>query len=186
MRPNAMPRPRRPVAGYDAPMSDPTTPSAADPAPDPGERRLSRPPSERYRATEPVAVEDAASASSRVPGRGIAFATIVAIVLAIAITVAGGVLLISAGLVVLAAAGGWAVATALKLGAGDSIPRSRRTWLAAGLALAAVVLGQVGLWLFARTEGGVLPIAEYLGQTFGPLVPLQAVAAAAVGFWSAR
>jgi len=167
-------------------MSEPTTPAAADPASDPGERRLSRPPSDRYRTTEPAAPDDGATASSQVPARGIAFATIVALAIAVAITVAGGMLLVSAGLVVLAAAGGWAVAIALKVGAGDTIPRSRRTWIAAGLALAAVLVGQLGLWLFARTEGGVLPLVEYLGQTFGPLVPLQALAAAAVAYWSAR
>ena len=95
-------------------------------------------------------------------------------------------LLVSAGLVVLAAAGGWAVAMALKVGAGSTIPHRQRIWLATGLALAAVVLGQIGLWLFARTEGGVLPIVDYLAQTFGPLVPLQAIAAAVAAAWSAR
>jgi hypothetical protein len=166
-------------------MSDPTAPPASDPASDPGERRLDRPPSDRYLAAEPVP-GDAATTSSQAPARGVAFAVIAAIVDVVAITVAGGVLAVSAGLVVLAAAGGWAVAVALKVGAGDTIPRPRRTWIAAGLALAAVVLGQVGLWLFARTEGGVLPLVEYLGQTFGPLVPLQAIAATTVAYWSGR
>ncbi len=68
----------------------------------------------------------------------------------------GGVLLISAGLVVVAAAGGWAIAVALRLGSAGTIQGPTRRWLAVGIAVAAVVLGQIGLWLFARTEGGVL------------------------------
>jgi hypothetical protein len=169
-------------------MEDPTPNPTAEPAsaPTPGERRLERPPSDRYRAPEAeVAVDDAAT-SGAAPARGIVFAVLAAIVVAAAITVVGGVLLVSAGLVVLAAAGGWAVAIALRVGAGATIPRGTRIWLATGLALVAVVLGQVGLWLFARSEGGVLPIVDYLAQTFGPLVPLQAVAAAVTAAWSAR
>lgn len=176
-------------------MDDPTRSATANqatepapaPAPDPGERRLSRPPSDRYRATEAAPTgDDAFAPSSAAPARGIVFGVLVAIVIAVAITIVGGVLLVSAGLVVLAAAGGWAVAIAMKVGAGGTITRRQRIWLATGLALAGVVLGQVGLSLFARSEGGVLPIVDYLGQTFGPLVPLQAVAAVVTAAWSAR
>jgi hypothetical protein len=78
------------------------------------------------------------------------------------------------------------VATALRLGAGTTLTSGRRRWLAAGLAVAGVLLGQIGLWLFARTEGGVLPIVDYLGQTFGPLVVLQIVAAGLAAAWAAR
>ena len=166
-------------------MEDPTSHAPADPVQVPGERRLDRPPSDRYRTAEAGTAEDATT-SGAAPARGIAFAGVVAIAVAAAITVVGGVLLVSAGLVVLAAAGGWAVAIALKVGAGATLPRTARIWLATGLALGAIVLGQVGLWLFARSEGGVLPIVEYLGQTFGPLVPLQALAAAIAAAWSAR
>jgi hypothetical protein len=161
-------------------MEDPT-------APTPGERRLDRPPSDRYRAADTEAtVDDGVTTSGAAPARGIVFGLLAALVVAAAITVVGGVLLVSAGLVIVAAAGGWAVAIALKIGAGPTIPRNSRIWLATGLALAAILLGQVGLWLFARSEGGVLPIVDYLAQTFGPLVPLQAIAAAVAAAWSAR
>ena len=50
------------------------------------------------------------------------------------------------------------------------------------MALAGVGLGQIGVWLLGRQEGGVLPIVEYLGEVFGVLVPLQ-VAIAAIGAW---
>ena len=195
MRPGPMPRPGPLGPGYDGAMEEPTTSATTDPvqdpgpspAPSPGERRLERPPSDRYRAAEPTETDDESAATTgAAPARGIALGLLVAIVLAAAITVAGGILLVSAGLVVLAAAGGWAVALALKIGAGATIARRDRIWMAAGLALAGVALGQVGLWLFARTEGGVLPFVDYLSQTFGPLVPLQALAAAGVAAWSAR
>ena len=159
-------------------------PSANDPTTEPGERRLSRPPSDRYRAAE--AATAAAPEPTASAARGIAFAVVVAIGVALAITVLGGVLLVSAGLVVAGAAGGWAVAVALRLGAGSTILRPGRLWLAVGLALAAIALGQLGLWLFALSEGGVLPLADYLDQTFGPLVPLQLVAAAIAAAWTAR
>ena len=32
------------------------------------------------------------------------------------------------------------------------------------LAVAAVALGQLGIWQYARTEGGVLPLVDYLGE----------------------
>jgi hypothetical protein len=171
----------------DDPIPPPTgapAPDPGEPAADPGERRLSRPPSDRYRQAD-AATEDPAGTTAS-PARGVVLAVFAAIGAALAITVLGGVTLVSAGLVVVAAAGGWAVAIALRLGAGPTIPRRSRIGLAVALALGAVVLGQVGLWLFARNEGGVLPIADFLAQTYGPLVPLQAVAAAVAAGWTAR
>ncbi len=61
-----------------------------------------------------------------------------------------------------------------------------RRWIATALAVIGVALGQLGLWLFARSEGGVLPLVDYLGQTFGPLVPLQLLVAGAVAWWTSR
>jgi hypothetical protein len=120
------------------------------------------------------------------PGRGLAVAVVVAIAGGLAIAILGEVVLVSAGLVVVAAAVGWVVALAFRIGAGESIARPARTRLAIGLALVAIAIGQVGLWLYARSEGGVLPIADYLGETFGLLVPLQAITAAGVAWWTAR
>jgi hypothetical protein len=174
------------MAGMDDPSATPEPTTAPAPSPIPGERRLERPPSERYRSDATTGEPETATDDGAAPARGIVFAVVAAIVLAVALTICGGVLLISAGLVVVAAAGGWAVAMGLRLGAGATIGRGRRRWLAIGLAIAGVLLGQIGLWLFARTEGGVLPILDYLGQTFGPLVPLQLVAAGLGAAWAAR
>ena len=159
------------------------------PTPTPGERRLAHPPSDRYRAAETAAIE-AAAIGAPDPGatiaRGVAAASVVAIVGAAAITVLGGVLAVSAGLIVAAAAIGWTVAVALRVGAREWLGRSARVRLAVGLAVAAIALGQLGLWLYAGTEGGVLPPLDYLGQVFGPLVPAEFTAAAIFAWVRAR
>ena len=49
----------------------------------------------------------------------------------------------------------------------------RQPVLRPGLAAIAVAGGQLGLWLWARSEGGVLGPLDYLGETFGILVPLE-------------
>ena len=102
---------------------DPGAPDARDPRPrdpNPGERRLARPPSDRYRATEAreaaVAIPDPGASTAR----GAALAVVAAIVAAGAIVLLGGLLSISAGLIIVAAAAGWAIAGALRYGAGDT------------------------------------------------------------------
>jgi hypothetical protein len=148
----------------------------------PGERRLERPPSDRYRPTK-TEPESAAVGS---PARGVALGAVVAILGAVAITLTGGLLTITAGLVVVAAVVGWAVAVAGVSGGGASLARSRRVPIAVALAVAGIALGQVGLWLLARQEGGVLPLIDYLGETFGILVPLELAIAGLIAWWRTR
>ncbi len=164
----------------------------------PGERRLDRPPSDRYGtgaetepsgpySTEPSAPAPAGGAAERPsPARGIAFGAIAAVLGAASLVVLGGAMAISAGLLVVAAAIGYVVGLGTVVGAEDTLSRPTRTWTAAALAGVGVLLGQVGLWLFARAEGGVLGPIDYLGQTFGPLVPLEVLLAVAVAWWRAR
>ena len=161
---------------------------APPPPAGPGDRRpdrqLDRPPSERYR-TEQAAVE---AIAERPPfARGLAAAFAAAIAGAIAIAVGGGLLTITAGLLVVAAIVGWVVAVSLLLGAGPApaADRARRRWIAALIALGGVALGQVGLWLIARGEGGTLGAIDYLAETFGVLVPAQLLIAATVAWWRA-
>ena len=115
-----------------------------------------------------------------------AFAIAAAVTGAAAMTVLGGVLAVSAGLLVAAGASGWAVAVGLRAGAGQQLARGRRVRLALGLALVSVALGQLGLWLYALTEGGVLGPLDYLAQTFGLLVPLEFLVAWVVAWITAR
>ncbi len=176
------------------PMSEPDT-TATDgaalsptpaPAPTPGERRLAHAPSDRYRTSEPVTDDVATTDSGASVVRGVVLAVVAGIVGAIAIVLLGGVAAVSAGLVVVAAATGWAVGAALRFGAGDLLATRRRVVLAVVVALAAVILAQIGLWQYALREGGVLPLVEYLGEVFGPLVPIQAAVAVVVAWFAAR
>jgi hypothetical protein len=143
----------------------------------PGERRLARPPSERYVGPVDGAERDVGDGRA-----GVGLASLLAGAGAVVITIAGGLLSITAGLLVIAGALGWAIA--LVLSRGTEV--AGRRWLAPALASMGVVLGQVGLWLVARQEGGTLDPVAYLGEVFGVLVPLQLAIAAAVAWWQAR
>ena len=148
----------------------------ADPAPPtPGERRLAHPPSDRYRAAEAraAAVDADRPDPAASVARGLAIAVAIAVVGAAAIVVVGGVMSETTGLVVVAGATGLFIAIALQVGAGDHLTSRRRIALAVGLTVVAIALGQLGVWQYARSEGGVLPLIDYLGEVFGLLVPLQ-------------
>jgi hypothetical protein len=144
----------------------------------PGERRLARPPSERYRTAEEAPGTVLTSA------QGVAIGALIAVLGGLAITFGGGLLAITAGLVVIAAAVGWGVATVLALGPSRGSTQTTLTSIA--LAVGGVALGQLGLWLLARQEGGVLGVVDYLSETFGCLVPLQFLAAAGAAWWRGR
>lgn len=152
----------------------------------PGERRvgrqLDRPPSDRYRA--PTSATDPPASGSI--ARGIAFGAIAGLVGAASVVLLGGLLAISAGLLVVAVAMGYGVAAATTAGTGTTSTRPTRRGMAAALAGAAMILGQVGVWLFARAEGGVLSLPDYLGEVFGPLVPVQLFLAVVAAWWTAR
>lgn len=167
--------------------AEPPPPERSPPSSEPGERRLARPPGERYApsgAGGESAGGDAAAVGS--PVRGLAFGALAGVAGAAATIVLGGLLTVSAGLLVAAAATGWATGMATRVGGGAAFRPPTRVVVAVVLAALAVTAGQLGLWLYARTEGGVLSIPEYLGQTFGILVPLQLGIAVALAWWTAR
>lgn len=153
----------------------------------PGERRLAHPPSDRYRAAED---QRAAAAAAPDPAaslpRGLAIAVAIAAGGVVAIVLLGGVLSVTSGLIVVAGATGWGVAAGLRFGAGDHLQRRGRISTAIGLSVGAVVIGQLGLWQYARLEGGVLSPLDYLGEVFGLLVPLQVAVAAVTAWLTAR
>ena len=177
------------VQGYDDRVTDPTLPPAVPTeTPNPGERRLAHPPSDRYRAAEARAAAAAASVPDPAASvaRGVAIATVVAIVGAGAIVLVGGILTLTSGLLVVAGVTGLGVAVALRIGAGDRLTSRRRATIAVALTVAAVALGQLGLWQYARTEGGVLSPLEYLAEVYGPLVLLEFGVAAFIAWAAAR
>ncbi len=168
-------------------MTDPDDPpETAGTAPVPGERRLARPPSDRYREAEAgtTAVVEPPRAVS--PARGIGLGLVVALGGAAVIVVLGGPLALTLGLIVVAGAIGWLAAVAVGFGAGATLPASRRAWAAAALAVLGVLAGQLGLWLYAASEGGVLSLPDYLGEVYGPLVPLELGLAGVVAWVTAR
>lgn len=105
---------------------------------------------------------------------------------AIAITVLGGVVTLTTGLVILAAGIGWSTARALGIGAGATLAPTPRTVIAVVMALGCVSLGQLGLWIYAGVQGGVLPLVDYLDQAFGFVVPAQIAIAPLTAWISAR
>lgn len=170
------------MRGYDDAVDE--TPSSTGP----GERRpartLEHAPSDRYREAEGPP-DDAAPPPP--VARAVVYAVLAAIVGGIAIAVAGGRLTMTAGLLVIAAVLGWVVAVVLTiaLGTNRSIGPNARRGMAAAIAVLGVALGQMGLWLIARDEGGVLAPIDYLADVFGLLVLAEFALAAAVAWWRA-
>lgn len=142
-------------------------------------KRLERPPGERY---VPPSVSPAQREPSAV--RAIAYAVLVALVGAIAMVLLAGQLAVSSGLLVVAVVVGRFVGLGLRTARGALTP-GRARLLALLIAIGGMAAAQLGIWVYARSEGGVLELVDYLGQTFGPLVPLQIALAAVVAVFSA-
>lgn len=173
----------------DADSTDSATADTTSPASVPGEqRRLDRPPSDRYREAEEKSAANAAARaeSSASLARGLAIAIALGLVGAAAIVVLGGIATVTTGLIVVAGAIGFGVAVALQLGAGSQLSPGRRIGLAVALTVASVALGQIGIWRYALAEGGVLSLIDYLGEVFGPVVIVEFVVGAVVAWLVAR
>ncbi len=130
------------------------------PTPQPGERRplLDRAPSERYPALAPPPAAD--------PLAGVLAPAAIILGGAIAFVILGGILAVTAGLVVLAAVIGWLIGTFV------SPP------LRAGLVgLGAIAVGLLAMWAFGRVEGGVMDPVAYFQEVQGwPLVVIELLA----------
>ena len=83
-------------------------------------------------------------------------------------------------------AAGYLIGQAVRIGGGDALGATGRTVAAVSVAVLGVLVAQLGLWWYAGLEGGVLPLVDYLGQTFGVLVPVQVALAAVLAWWGAR
>jgi hypothetical protein len=162
----------------------------AEPSKPPTERRtLSRPPSSRYaepgEVGRPAAdVAPGGSTTSEAPEASPSSpsalgAVAVAILGAAGFAVVGGILSSATGLLFGAGLVGALIGLLLA-------PDRSRTVAAAALAIASVLVGALGIWLVARGEGGVLGPLDYLWETFGLLVPAQAVLAALASAWGVR
>ncbi len=146
---------------------------------------LDRPPSDRYGQSAPPASADGAVSSGSLV-RAALFA-IPAAVIALAVYVGlAGPLSFTAGLVVVAIFAGRMIGLSAKAGGGTAVTSDRAVVIALVITLAWFAGAQVSTWLFAQSEGGVLPPLDYLGQVFGPIVPLVAVSSVLAAWWSAR
>jgi hypothetical protein len=162
---------------------------AGTPQHEPGARRLSQPPSARYVGAGSGRAPGASSAGERsaLPGP-FAKAAIVGIAGAIAMVAIAAFIGSSLGLLFVAAATGITIGLVMAraaVPADDAQPMSRRSamWLAVATVLAAVVLADVGIWLVALSEGGVLGLFDYLWTTFGATIPGVAIVAAITAAW---
>jgi len=166
------------------------SPESPVPSPAPGDRRaapparapLTRPPGERYRG--PDEIDGAPETAVTPPFSGLAVAAITGLAGSALTVVLGGVLSLSTGLLVVAGGVGWIIGRSV--GTAASLPVGARRAIALGLALESVVVGQLGLWLYALSEGGVLGPLEYVGQTWGPLVLVQLAVAGVTAGWASR
>lgn len=159
--------------------------------------RLQRAPGERYAARNkrPGAPPGPSSGvgsgqPARAP-RGILRALIAAdaVALAGALVFFGlGLVDIGPGLLAASAAIGWAVALAILWGGdGPGLPQGAARMAVAGcLAAAAIVVGFVLNWAWARGEGGTLDLFGYLDQRYGAIAWANVLVAAVVGAWRAR
>jgi hypothetical protein len=136
-------------------------PSPRRPAP------LDRPPSERY---GPAATVEAGRRRRTIQAIGVAIAG------ALAIAFLGGPLSLTAGLIAVSVVVGLVIGAMLR----------PATAVAVVLAVGSVAVGLLGVWLFARAEGGVLDPLAYFGEVQGPLAPIQILLAAGAAVVGSR
>jgi hypothetical protein len=174
------------VMATDDPNDEPALPTP------PAERRLDRPPSDRYLRgpaggeaggeARPTAGAPEPESEPRA-GMDPRIATgLIAVLTSLLLIVLGGPLSSTEGQLFISGIGGAAMGLVL-----SGARLDRRTVLRGAIATAvgAVLLGAAGTWLVARSEGGVLDPIDYLWQTFGLLVPAQALVAAIAAAWGA-
>ena len=153
-------------------------------------RRLDRAPGERYRVAPSGAPGDAETeppAPDRGSiGRSVAFAIGAALSALVVYAVLAGPFAFTAGLVVVGIFAGRVIGLSARAGGGVAITSDQSVLIAIVTTIGWFVLAQVSAWVFARSEGGVLPIIEFLLDVFGPVVPLVAIASVLAAWWSAR
>lgn len=172
----------------DPARSEPARTEPARSQPAGGEqRRLERPPAERYR----VPPQPAASATPAAGGKRriawIVAAVVVATVGGVAFFVLG-LLDLAFGLVAVAAFTGWATAVVLVHSGRDSVIRGSQTRMATAAFLAgwSVVLGMLLDWQFGLTQGGVMGFVPYIAERYWLVAPAAIVAGAFVAAYRAR
>ena len=112
--------------------------------------------------------------------------TVAALIAVAVFLLFAGPLSFSAGLVIIAVFAGRSIGLVTRVAAGPAVSSDGRVVIALLITIAWFVVAQVAVWLYARSEGGVLGPLDYLAQTYGPLVPIELIVAVLVAWWSAR
>ena len=150
-----------------------------------GPRRLDRPPGERYGGSGAAGPEPPALAGGSI-ARSVGFAVGAGLSALIVYALLAGPFAFTAGLVVAGIFAGRVIGLSARAGGGTATTSDQAVLIAILVTLGWFVLAQVAAWTFARSEGGVLPIVEYLLDVFGPIVPLVAISSVLAAWWSAR
>jgi hypothetical protein len=172
--------------GPPAEPPDPTEPSRipGETGPPDGRRRLTRSPGDRFRRGTQA---DATFAAEGSPTRAIAMGIVAAIIGVVIFLILAIVYTFTAGLVVVAVFTGRFIGLFVRAGAGGSLGPPARTLISIVIFLVALSLASLTTWLVAGLEGGVLPLIDYLEQTYGtPIVALEFMLGTLMAWWSAR
>jgi hypothetical protein len=117
--------------------------------------------------------------------RAIVGAAVAGLAGAAVVVILASPLALSGPLVVVALITGLAAGRGVRWGGGARVSTQRRRAIATAMVVAAIAAAQVVVWQLAIAEGGVLPFGEYLLQVFGPVAPLELVAAGLAAWASA-
>lgn len=118
--------------------------------------------------------------------RAVGSGIIAAVIALVVFLIFAGPLSFSAGLVVIAVFAGRLIGLVVRTAAGPAVSSDARIVIALLVTIGWFVAAQLGVWVYARSEGGALDLVDYLAQTFGPLVPIQLIVSVLVAWWSAR
>jgi hypothetical protein len=147
-------------------------------------RRLANRPGDRFRRGPS---DDGTAVARGSPVRAIALGVMGAVIgIAIFLVLAIG-FSFTAGLVIVAVFTGRFVGLFVRAGAAGSLASPARALLSIVIFLGALSLVLLITWFAARSEGGVLPLGDYLEQAYGtPIVALEYMLGTLMAWWSAR
>ncbi|MEO8229888.1 MAG: hypothetical protein ABI628_09030 [Chloroflexota bacterium] len=149
-----------------------------------GRQRLAHSPGDRFRR---VSQADAAVASGGSPVRAVAMGIVAALIGVGIFLVLAIVYTFTAGLVIVAVFTGRFIGLFVRAGADGSLGSPARTLISIVIFLVALSVASLTTWLVAGLEGGVLPLGDYLEQTYGtPIVALEFMLGTLMAWWAAR